>query len=91
MTARSPRRSRRQAIPAASLPRPVSGPEPAPASEAAGLSPAEARRSAPVRRALGNRAHHVTEDYSYVRHDLLFVGVIGVVVMAFIVAMSFVI
>ncbi len=37
------------------------------------------------------RDHHVTNDYSYVRKDLFTVAAIGVVVVAFIVGMSFVV
>lgn len=53
---------------------------------AAAAEPAVAatRRRAPV------RAHHVTTDYSYVHKDLLTVSVISVVILAFIVGMSFV-
>jgi hypothetical protein len=45
---------------------------------------------APTRRPLGVRAHHVTEDYSYVRSDLLLVAAVSVVSLAFVVGMSFV-
>ena len=41
------------------------------------------------RRTLGVRAHHVSNDYGYVRKDLMTVAAVGAVVVAFIVAMSF--
>jgi hypothetical protein len=47
---------------------------------------AAARRPAPAH----HRAHHVTTDYSHVHRDLISVAIIGVFVIAFIVAMSFV-
>jgi hypothetical protein len=37
-----------------------------------------------------HREHHVTNDYSYVHRDLLTVLGVGGIVVAFIVAMSFV-
>ena len=103
MTARSPRRTRRQAVPAAALPRPLAGSEPpdlivrtadaTPRPEGApridaGLQAVAGHAS---RRSLGGRAHHVTADYSYVHRDLLTVAAIGAVVLAFIVGMSFVV
>jgi hypothetical protein len=104
MTARQPRRARRRAAPATTLPRPVPGQEPEAAiDEATALdtaSPttvsnpveaARARRSA--RRTVApshHRTHHVTTDYSHVHRDLITVCFVGVAVIAFIVAMSFV-
>ena len=76
----TPRRTRRRNVPAASLPRPaVAGLEDTP----------EARSAARVQ--LGHRQHHVLTDYSYVHKDLLTVAVVGIVVIAFIVGMSFVV
>jgi hypothetical protein len=40
---------------------------------------------------LHHRQHHVTKDYTYVRRDLLTILGVGAVVIAFIVAMSFVV
>lgn len=78
MTTRQPRRPRRRTADTATLPRQADG------------TPAAARAArAPVPR--HHREHHVTNDYSYVRKDLVLVGVVGVVVLAFIVAMSFII
>ncbi|MCA9824404.1 MAG: hypothetical protein KC479_03130 [Dehalococcoidia bacterium] len=62
MTARRPRRSRRQS-PAAALPRPTGDTPPASAA-------VNAARSG---RASRQREHHITRDYAYVRHDLLWV------------------
>lgn len=82
MTSRQPRRARRRATPAASLPRPTAaGPE-------SGLSEPAAARLAAARH---HREHHVTKDYSHIHRDLLTVLAIGVVAIAFIVGMSFVI
>jgi len=82
MTARQPRRTRRRAAPAPSLPRPAAGVE---------VSERE-KRSAAIRRnaaALHHREHHVTKDYSHVTRDLLTVTGVGTAVLGFIVAMSF--
>jgi hypothetical protein len=82
MTARQPRRTRRRAAPAASLPRPVAGAE------------VQQDGRAPQRRTATNlhhREHHVTKDYSHVTRDLITVTVFGTAVLAFIVAMSFVV
>jgi hypothetical protein len=38
-----------------------------------------------------HREHHVTRDYGHVHRDLLTVAVVGVIVVGFVVAMSFVI
>jgi hypothetical protein len=65
-------------VPASSLPRPD-------ASAATAAAPRLQRASGPR-----HREHHVTTDYSYVHRDLLAVAGIGTVVIAFIVAMSFV-
>ena len=84
MTARQPRRTRRRVASSPStLPRPVAD------SEAA-----ESDRSRQVRRnaaAIHHREHHVTKDYSHVHKDLVTVAVVGSVVLAFIVGMSFVV
>jgi type VI protein secretion system component VasF len=98
MTARQPRRARRNALPAPSLPRPSAIPEAERDEEQleeTGVESAAAR----LRRRRGNapvagthhREHHVNRDYSYVHRDLITVGVVGAIVVAFIVAMSFVV
>ena len=38
-----------------------------------------------------SREHHITKDYSYVKRDLLTIGVVGTVVMAFMVALAFIV
>ncbi|MGI8926702.1 MAG: hypothetical protein ACR2HN_08685 [Tepidiformaceae bacterium] len=79
MTARQPRRTRRRQAPAATLPRPIAG---------APLEPGASPR--PIRGGtVRHRQHHVTTDYGYVHRDLLAVAGIGSAVIAFIVAMSF--
>ena len=92
MTARQPRRTRRRAAPANTLPRPVASLE----GEAAGSESAEQleaagstslRRPATVR----HREHHVTTDYSHVHRDLAMVAIIGTLVVGFVVGMSFVV
>jgi len=76
----TPRRTRRRNVPATSLPRPaVAGTEDTPEARSAG------------RIQVGHRQHHVTTDYGYIRRDLITVAVVGVVVIAFIVGMSFVV
>ena len=87
MTARQPRRTRRRAAPASTLPRPVA----ATPLEAGTEAPAPAPAGASRRTAIHHREHHVTRDYSYVHRDLITVSVIGVFVIAFIVGMSFLI
>jgi hypothetical protein len=85
MTARQPRRDRRRSSPASTLPRPVAAPE-GDQPAAAAAARASARRTA-----VHHRQHHVTRDYGHVHKDLITVAVVGSVVIAFIVAMSFVI
>lgn len=84
MATRSPRTRRRAT--GTPLPRPT------PSADGP-LTASPAMASAPVVPAAGRpsrgREHHVTNDFSYVRGDLLSVGVIGVVVLGFIVALSF--
>lgn len=48
-------------------------------------------RSNPTRRPLGVRAHHVVEDLSYVRTDLIGIAIVATVATAFVVGMAFVI
>ena len=84
MTARQPRRTRRRAAPASSLPRPVASPS----------EDGESEHSRTVRRnaaTLHHREHHVTRDYSHVHKDLITVAIVGAGVIGFIVAMSFVV
>lgn len=96
MTARQPRRTRRNALPAPSLPRPSPMPEAEPDEEQPEETGAESA-AARLRRRRGNapvaaphhREHHITRDYSYVHRDLIAVGVVGAIVIAFIVVMSF--
>jgi hypothetical protein len=87
MTAPQPRRTRRRSVPAASLPRPAAmdGVTREPETAAAGVATRAPRRGPVV------RPHHVTNDYRYVRTDLALVAAVGVVVVAFVVGMSFVI
>jgi hypothetical protein len=83
MTARQPRRTRRN-TPAAALPRPVAEAE----SAVPELAAAATRRAT---RAAGPREHHVTNDYRYVRTDLLTVAAVGIIVIAFVAVMSFIV
>ena len=85
MTARQPRRTRRRVAPAASLPRPAAGAE---ATTVGSQAQAAARRGA---NALHHREHHITKDYSHVHKDLITVSIVGTVVIAFILGMSFVV
>ena len=63
----------------------------APASASSAVAPAtSASRSSAARRG-HPRDHHVTNDYSYVTKDLLTVAAIGILVLGFIVGMSFVV
>jgi len=83
MTERQTRR-RRRAVPAASLPRPVSG----------SADGAQAQRASSATRGaatLHHREHHITKDYSYVKRDLITIAVVGTVVMAFMVALAFIV
>ncbi len=84
MTARQPRRTRRR-VATSSLPRPVAVSD-APATET--LKAAPAAPTAP-RRPTTPREHHVSRDYRYVHRDLILVAVVGAVVVAFIVGVSF--
>jgi len=88
MTAGQPRRTRRRSTPAAALPRPVAGDvitgDPAEPEPVHGDTQRATRRTPP--RA---REHHVTNTYAYVKRDLLTVAGVGVIVIAFIVAMSY--
>jgi hypothetical protein len=88
MPARQARRPRRVVAPS-SLPRPTAAEsfadDPVVHTPAAATP---APRSAP-RRQLGVRAHHVTEDYGYVRKDLVLVAAISAISLGFVVAMSF--
>jgi len=93
MPPRQARPARRRVAPSAPLPRP-STPEAPDAARAARetarpASPLPARGATAPRRPLGVRAHHVTEDYRYVRTDLLLVAAVSAVAMAFVVGMSF--
>ena len=96
MSARQPRRSRRRLAPAAALPRPAipfqddaeAGFEAVAPSAAA--PPTAASRTSTAHRG-HPRDHHVTNDYGYIRKDLLTVAAVGLVALAFIVGMSFVV
>lgn len=79
MTARQPRRTRRRNAPAAALPR---------------LNPQESgdREHAlhrPIRTSIPE--HHVSQDYGYVRRDLLLIAGVTTITFAFVVLMSFVV
>ena len=83
MTERQTRR-RRRAVPAASLPRPVSG----------SAEGAQAQRSSSATRGAvpaHHREHHITKDYGYVKKDLLTIAVVGTVVMALMVSLAFIV
>jgi hypothetical protein len=94
MPSRQARPSRRRAVAPSQLPRPAASTAPLPKDVSA---PAPARQSAvptsqrqaPARRPLGVRAHHVTEDYRYVRSDLVLVAAVSAVTLAFVIGMSF--
>lgn len=87
MTARQPRRARRRVVPASTLPRPVAGTAlDHPAEPIAAASSAQRATRRPSSR---GREHHVTTDYRYVHTDLYTIAGVGLVVIAFIVAMSF--
>ncbi|MFN0148924.1 MAG: hypothetical protein ACKVT1_20665 [Dehalococcoidia bacterium] len=88
MTAPQPRRTRRRSVPAASLPRPVAVEG---VDRESGEPKAASASPRPVRRGPTARPHHVTNDYRYVRTDLLLVAGVGAVAVAFVVGMSFVI
>jgi hypothetical protein len=92
MAAPKTRRTRRRVVAPSQLPRPTGGDAPTafPGEETAASRVAPIPVKAPTRRPLGVRAHHVTEDYSYVRSDLLLVAAVSVVSLAFVVGMSFV-
>ncbi len=77
MTSPQPRRTRRRAVPGPTLPRPGS------VTAGAGTGGSTARSIS------SHRTHHVTTDYSYIHKDLIAAAAVGVVVIAFIVGMSF--
>lgn len=90
------RAARRRVAPApAPLPRPAAAQSPA---EAQPTEP-EAEHSTPLstvlargpatRRQLGVRAHHVQEDLSHVRTDLIAIAIVSAITLAFVVGMSF--
>ncbi len=72
-------------MPAASLPRPSAG------DEGSAFAPTDAARSArgSAESSRRHREHHVTKDYSHVHKDLITVLGVGIVVLAFIFGMSF--
>lgn len=88
MTARQPRRARRRAVAASPLPRPSATLPVDAEQEEQAATPASVR--AARRAGVRHREHHVTKDYSYVHKDLLTVLAIGVVIIGFIVGMSFI-
>lgn len=88
MTAQKPRRTRRRAVPTAALPRPSTiEREAAIADDYDDDTTANAGRPA----SLHHRQHHVTKDYSYIHRDLVTILGVGMVVLAFIVGMSFIV
>lgn len=82
MSARRPRRQRRRPRERAStLPRPdASAPAPPPPAPAAAAPARAPSRPAPRERV----EHHVAADYRYVRRDLVVVGVVSAVTLAFV-------
>lgn len=90
MTARQPRRTRRRSVPTSALPRPSSI-----ATNRADIederSDASVAAGARLPATLHHRQHHVTKDYSYIHRDLLTILGVGIVVVAFIVGMSFIV
>lgn len=88
MAAPKTRRTRRRVVQSSPLPRPAAG---EPLAEAVPASSPEPDRVAPAsRRSLGVRAHHVSEDLSYVRTDLITIAIMSTISVAFVVAMAFV-
>jgi uncharacterized membrane protein len=88
MAARQTRRRTRRVAPSSPLPRPVAG---EPHEEAVLAARPEPERVAPTsRRTLGVRAHHVIDDLSYVRTDLITIAIMSAISVAFVVAMAFV-
>lgn len=92
MTARQPRRARRRVPAASPLPRPVAtdvvSDDSGDAASEAG-APARRRRTPARAPSFGQRTHHVTNDYSYVHRDLLTILGVTIIVMGFIIGMSF--
>ena len=92
MTARQQRRAKRRVTPAPALPRPASDAEPIEAPSSA--PPVSSRTATAIRQESRHHAapreHHIMEDYSYVKGDLVLIGVVGSICLAFIVGMSFV-
>lgn len=88
MPARQTRRPRRRTtVPASSLPRP--GVEDVMEGESGATEQPEVVHEARARRHHAAPRHHVREDYSYVRTDLIGVAVVGAVTLAFVVGASF--
>jgi hypothetical protein len=86
MAARSPRTRRRAA--GSTLPRP---PLPTETPFDAPVAPVTQIERTATPRAPRMREHHVTNDFSYVKGDLITVGVVSAIVLAFIIVMSFVV
>jgi hypothetical protein len=92
MTQRQPQRRRRRNVPAASLPRPVSGaveersalPEQRPTTMAAHAATTARQSTRP-------REHHVQQDFSYVPKELVIVGAVSAISLGFIVVMSLIV
>ena len=87
MPARQTRRPRRRTVPASSLPRPDAEASATDASEesVAAVSAGEPR----ARRRHAGPTHHVAQDYSYVRTDLIAVAIVGAISLAFVFGASF--
>ncbi|MGE5597524.1 MAG: hypothetical protein ACM3S1_15975 [Hyphomicrobiales bacterium] len=93
MTARQPRRTRRRPLPATNLPRPhqppATGEDQADQGDTGEAVAETTARGTRRRRTTAPRAHHVTTDFSYVHKDLATVAVVGTLILAFIIAISF--
>lgn len=73
MSSRRPRRQRRRRDRGSTLPRPGATPAPQEAGAAPARIPEQTRPE-----------HHVATDYRYVRRDLVAVGVVSVITLAFV-------
>lgn len=80
MSSRRPRRQRRRRERASTLPRPgQTAAPPRPAGETAARIPDQTRPE-----------HHVATDYGYVRRDLVVVGAVSAITLAFVIAAAFI-
>ncbi len=79
MSSRRPRRQRRRRERGSTLPRPEAAPTPQPISTTQARIPEQTRPE-----------HHVAADYRYVRRDLIAVGVVSAITLAFVLVAAFV-